>query len=41
MLTIADAREYFDEAGNLTEAAIRARLVDVLDAFAAWIQQVG
>ncbi len=41
MLTIADAREYFDEAGNLTEAAIRARLVDLLDAFAAWIQQVG
>jgi chromate reductase, NAD(P)H dehydrogenase (quinone) len=40
MLTIADAREYFDEAGNLTEAALRARLVDVLDAFAVWIQQV-
>jgi chromate reductase, NAD(P)H dehydrogenase (quinone) len=40
VLTIAGAREHFDEDGNLTDAATRTQLVGVLDAFSTWIRQV-
>jgi chromate reductase len=41
LLTIAGARERFDEDGNLTDAETRAQLAAVLEAFATWIHQVG
>ncbi len=40
LMTIAGAREHFDEDGNLTDAETRAQLIAVLDAFATWIQKV-
>jgi chromate reductase len=40
MMTIAGAREYFDEEGNLTDDGMRTQLIGVLDSFGAWIRQV-
>ncbi len=40
LLAIPEARRHFDEHANLTDAAIRAQLVGVLEAFATWIHQV-
>ena len=40
MMTIAGAREYFDDDGNLTDDAMRTQLIGVLEAFATWIRQV-
>ena len=41
MMTIAGAREYFDEEGNLTDDGMRTQLIGVLDSFGAWIRQTG
>jgi chromate reductase, NAD(P)H dehydrogenase (quinone) len=40
LMTIAGAREHFDEDGNLTDAEFRTQLAAVLEAFATWIQKV-
>jgi chromate reductase len=40
VMTIAGAREHFDEDGNLTDALTRSQLVEVLEAFSSWIRQL-